>query len=512
MEKLKVHQVQEIVHRLRKKQSERSIARDLGCSRDTVRRYARVAQERGFLEDSAPLPSLEDLEAASAPLFVARCSNVSSVEPYREVVKKLLEGQVEVMAIHRKLSRNHGYTGSYGSVLRFVRSIAPFAPEVVARVETEAGKQAQVDFGTVGKMWDQAKKRLRTAYCFVMTLCWSRHMYVRFVFDQRIPTWLECHRLAFEAFGGVPEEIVIDNLKAAVLQASLTDPVLSLPYSRAARHYGFLVHPCRPRTPEHKGKVESGVHYVKRNFMPSEVPVDVNDANKKVCVWVSEEVGLRIHGTTRERPMARFLETERGALMPVPVAPFDLEEVVRATLHRDCHVQVRYAYYSAPYTLIGSVLDVYIFSHTVQIFDGVTLITTHERAQYKGQRITRPEHYPPEKSLYLTRTRSWCLDKASGIGPRCQEIVSHLFSAGPLDKLRAVQGIIALSDKYAAARVEGACDRALHFGDPSCRRVKAILAAGTDLEPLEKAVQLKLVSFEFARGASEFFAPEEMKC
>jgi len=512
MERIKVQQLEEIVHRLRKGQSERLVARDLGCARETVRRYAGLARDFGYLSESSAMPSLVDLAASQGNRSVVRCSNVSSVEPYRSIVKEMLKNQTEAVAIHARLRKSHGYAGSYSSIRRFIAQLNPPIPDGVVRIEVAPGSQAQVDFGSVGKLWCPVKKLRLTAYCFVMTLSWSRHMYVRFVFDQRIPTWLECHRLAFEAFGGVPEEIVIDNLKAAVLQASLTDPVLSLPYSRAARHYGFLVHPCRPRTPEHKGKVESGVHYVKRNFMPSEVPVDVNDANKKVCVWVSEEVGLRIHGTTRERPMARFLETERGALMPVPVAPFDLEEVVRATLHRDCHVQVRYAYYSAPYTLIGSVLDVYIFSHTVQIFDGVTLITTHERAQYKGQRITRPEHYPPEKSLYLTRTRSWCLDKASGIGPRCQEIVSHLFSAGPLDKLRAVQGIIALSDKYAAARVEGACDRALHFGDPSCRRVKAILAAGTDLEPLEKAVQLKLVSFEFARGASEFFAPEEMKC
>ena len=275
-------------------------------------------------------------------------------------------------------------------------------------MEVQPGQQAQVDFGTVGKLWCPKKKRHLTAYCFVMTLSWSRHMFVRFVFDQRIPTWLECHRLAFDAFGGVPEEIVIDNLKAAVLEARLDDPVLSRPYARAARHYGFLVHPCRPKTPEHKGKVESGVHYVKRNFMASEDLTDINDANRKVAVWVSEEAGLRLHGTTREQPMARFLETERAVLKPLPVDAYDLEEVVRATLHRDCHVQAGYCYYSAPYALIGTVLEVYFFAHTVQIYKGSELVTTHTRATHRGERITRHEHYPPEKSVYLTRTRSWC--------------------------------------------------------------------------------------------------------
>jgi len=512
MEKLKVQQVQEIVHRLRKNQSARAIARDLGCGRETVSRYGHLARESGFLSDSSALPSLTDLESATTPLFTPRRSTVSTVEPYRSLVEALVANGVEGTAIHRRLCRSHGYTGSSGSVLRFLRSLRPSSPDAVVRIETAAGKQAQVDFGTVGKMWDPVTKRDRTAYCFVMTLSWSRHMYVRFVFDQRIPAWLECHRLAFEAFGGVPEEMVVDNLKAAVLRASLDDPILSEPYSRFARHYGFLVHPCRPRTPEHKGKVESSVHYVKRNFVASEEVVDVNDGNKKVAAWVSEEAGLRIHGTTQARPMERFLGIERDALLPLPATPCDLEEVVRATLHRDCHVQAGFAFYSAPFPLIGNVLDVHVHHQIVRIFDGTTLVTTHERATYKGQRITRIEHYPPDKALYMTRTRSWCQERASRVGPRCREVVDQLMGDGPLDRLRAIQGIVGLSDRYPTSRVEAACARALHFGDISCRRIKAILKAGADLAPLEKTVQLKLVAFEYARGAADFFAPEEMTC
>jgi transposase len=513
MEKLKVQKVQEIVHRLRLNQPERAICRDLGCSRQTVRRYGRFAQEHGFLCESSPLPSLAELEAASAPLFVPRRTNVSKVEPFRAIVTEMFDRKVEATAIHRRLTRSHGFTGSYGSVLRFVQSLRPRVPDAVVRIETGVGKQAQVDFGTVGQMWDPATKRHRTAYCFVMTLSWSRHQFVRFVFDQRIPTWLECHRLAFEAFGGVPEEIVIDNLKAAMLKASLDDPILSEPYSRFARHYGFLVHPCRPATPEHKGKVESGVHYVKRNFIASEEIVDIHDGNAKVAAWVTEEAGLRIHGTTYDRPMERFLGTEKAALLPLPATPCDLEEVVRAKVHRDCHVNVRGSFYSAPYKLVGTYLDVYIHHQIVQIFDGTTLIATHERAVHKGQRRTKDEeHYPPDKMLYMTRTRSWCQERASRIGPRCREVVDQLLGNGPLDRLRVIQGIVGLADRFPVNRVEAACARALHFGDISCRRIKAILTAGADLMPLEKTVQLKLVSFEFARTAEDFFAKEEMTC
>jgi transposase len=509
MEKLKLQQVQEIVYRLSKDQSERSVATDLHLARDTVRRYARIARACGYLSEGAPLPSLEELEVTMAPHFAERRSNVSTVAPFKSVVECLLAKKVETQAIHRRLVRSHGYKGSYSSVRRFIKGIRPSVPEAVVRIETKPGEEIQVDFGTVVKMLDPVTKVMRTAYCFVMTFCWSRHMYVRFVFKQNMPTWLECHRQAFEAFGGVPLMAVIDNLKAAVLKATLNNPVLSVPYARFARHYGFLVHACRPATPEHKGKVESGVHYVKRNFIASEEFIDINDANKKVAAWVSEEAGLRMHGTTYERPMERFIATERDALQSLPATPYDLEAVIPAKLHRDCHVQAADGFYSAPYTYIGQVLLVYLFPQVVQIFDGTTLLTTHERAAFKGDRKTRQEHYPPGKSLYMLRTRLWCQERASVIGPRCREIVDYLLADGPLDRLRAVQGIVGMADKWSADRVEAACERSLHFGDPSCQRVRSILKAGTDKEPIETVVQLKLVNFTYARGASEFFTAEE---
>jgi transposase len=512
MERLKVHQVQEIVHRLRSGQSERGIVRDLGCARDTVRRYARVARESGFLAETADLPTLAEIESACAEISVRRHSNVSTIEAFRPVVEALVMSGKEGVAIHRRLCKAYGFTGSYSAVRRFINQLKAPLIEPIVRIETGPGEQAQVDFGTVGKMWDPVTKRLRTAYCFVMTVCWSRHMYVRFVFDQQISTWLECHRLAFEAIGGVVEQIVIDNLKSAVIRASIVDPILGVPYTRFARHYGFLVHPCRPGTPEHKGKVESGVHYVKRNFIASEDLFDIQDANEKVARWVQEEAGIRCHGTTHEQPLVRFNAVEKALLRPLPELPFDLEAVVPAKLHRDCHVQVKGVYYSAPYRLIGKTLDVFLHHNSVQIFDGVLLVTTHERSRRRGTRITRPEHYPADKSLYMTRTRSWCRDRAYRIGPSCLKVVEQLLADGPLDRLRAIQGIVGLADRYSYERVDAACSRAAYYGDISCRRIKAILEAGTDQQPLAKSVQMQLTGYQFTRSASDFFTPEEATC
>jgi len=122
-------------------------------------------------------------------------------------------------------------------------------------------------------MIDPKTGKLRKTWAFVMTLSWSRHQYVEFVFDQTIETWLRCHRNAFEFFGGVPKKVVPDNLKAAIIKACWDEPQAQYSYRECAQHYGFRIAPCRPKTPGHKGKVEQGgVHYVKRNFLGGREP------------------------------------------------------------------------------------------------------------------------------------------------------------------------------------------------------------------------------------------------
>ena len=505
MERLRVQIILDIIYRLRAGQSQRAIVRDLGYARDTVRRYAKWAEQMGYLNPASVLPKLEDLQVElPAPYHK---SNISSVEPYREVVQAFLDQGVEMVTIHNRLRRNHGYTGSYTSVRRFVANLLPKENLAVVRIETPPGQEAQVDFGSAGKMRDRRTGKLRQSYCFVMTLSSSRHQYVEFVFDQKMQTWIGCHRRAFESFAGVPTEVVIDNLKAAVIKASLDDPILSEPYRKMAHYYGILVHPCRVRTPEHKGKVENGVHYVQRNFLAGSEFLDIDEANREVKRWVSEEAGLRTHGTTREQPMKRFLETEQAALLSLPSQPFELVEVRQAKVHQDCHVEVASAYYSAPFKYVGKRLEVYLFERVVQIYNGLELVVTHERASRKGQRVTRLEHYPPEKSIYLSRPRDYCRQRAYAIGPKCGEAVSTLLDSRPLDNLRAVQGIIGLADKHGDKRLEAACARALYYGDGRYRRIKDILKAGLDMQPLQEDLQRSFRFFEFARSASDFFGP-----
>ncbi|HEY3265619.1 MAG TPA: IS21 family transposase [Armatimonadota bacterium] len=507
MERLSVHQIKDILYRLRKGQSERAIACDLRLSRDAVHRYRQLARDNGYLNPAVSLPEEAELqERLGAPKPPPR--QVSSLEGHRELVTQWLEAGKERVAIHQRLVDDHGYTGSYTSVRRFVNTICPREKDATVRIETTPGQEAQVDFGSVGLIRDPKTGKLRTAYAFVMTLSWSRHMYVEFVFDQTIATWIACHRNAFLFFGGCPKEVVVDNLKAAVIQHAIEDPVLCEPYRKMARHYGFLIHPCRPRTPQHKGKVENGVHYVKRNLVASSDFHDIRDANEKAIDWCMHRAGLRRHGTTQEQPLKRFRETEQTLLLPLPEEAFDLRSVHPAKVHRDCHVVFEGSYYSAPYAYVGGSVDLHAYERVVQLYDGVNLLVTHQRAAQKGTRVTRVEHYPKEKALYLARTPTVCRELAKEIGPCCFEVMDHLFSSErQTDNLRAAQSLLRLTERYGHERVEAACRRALFYQRPLYVHVRSILNAGLENDPLpgETPPNPPQRTYRHERAADEFF-------
>jgi len=509
MERLYMDQIIDIARRLRLDQSERQIARDLRCSLKTIRRYRNVCRERGLLDPAHSLPTEADLLKVLGPAPPPP-SVVSSVEPYRDFVEGLVKSGVEMAAIFDRLREKFGYAGSYSSVRRFVRHVRPAEARVFARIETPPGKVAQVDYGYLGMLRSSETGTLRKAYCFVMTLGFSRHMYVEIVFGQTMPAWIGSHIRAFDWFGGVPCEIVIDNLKAAVIVAALEDAVLSKPYRRLGLGYGFLIHPCAPATPRHKGKCENGVHFVQRNFFAGQEFLDEKDANRRLIDWLMGRAGERIHGTTRQAPIFLFNQEEKAALLPLPVEPFDpLLRVAQPTVHPDCSANVDSSYYLIPYRYVGKSLEAHIHPATVSFYDGTTLVAVRERATRPGQRIGDPnECYPEAKAAYLRRTPKVCRAEAALVGPACLQLVEELFArAFPLDHLRAAQGVVRLTEKFGQERLEAACRRALCFNDPSYRRVKSILSAGSENEPLpdQPIAAEPAKQYTYARSTDEFF-------
>ncbi len=506
MERIHMNIYTEIIYRLRAKESERSVSRDLGISRPTVHKYKLKAFLEGYLDCQKELPEREEIAKSLGPIPQPPKAP-STVEGYREVVEKYVQRGLEMTAIFQRLRDDYGYQGSYSSVRRFVHHVQPEEKEAYVRVHSEPGEELQVDFGNIGQIYDPKAGKMRKGYVFVATLGYSRHQYAEIVCDQKISTWLGLHQRALAFFGGVPRRVVLDNLKAAVVKALVLDPILGEAYRKLAQHYHFLISPNRPATPRHKGKVENGVNYVKRNFFAGQEFVDLERANLRLKAWVMETAGVREHGTTHQAPLKLFREVEQIALQALPGEPFDLHAICMAKVHSDCHIVVDGSYYSVPYTLVEQEVEVHVHERVVEIYADHELVRTHRRATQKGQWRTEMGDYPPSKAQYLLKTPQFCLKLALRIGPHTHQVVERSLADRPLDRLRSVQAILALAESVGEKRLEAACRRALYYGDPHYRRIKDILNAALDRDPLpdQALAAPSQQGFIFSRKPKEFF-------
>ncbi len=487
-ERLKTMDLHTLLRRLRAGEKDRSVARALDLDRKTVGKYRRWAAAQELL-GTDPLPDLAALHALAAATLDQAApppQHHSKVEAYRDEIDQLLKQGWRPGLIHQKLCEHPEFTASEAAVWRMtVKLRATQPPEVFGRVETPPGEVGQVDFGEVTPLVDPATGELRRTWAFSLVLGWSRHQYVEFVFDQKLPTWLLCHQHAFDFFGGVPRRLVIDNLKPAILRAYAhdRDAEVQRAYGECAEHYGFLIDPCLPATPRHKGKVErGGVGYVQSSFMPLLPPhTPLLDANQRVCQWLLTKAGLRDHGTTHEAPLARFEKVERAQLLPLPTTPYDPAVWKQVKLHRDGHVVFEKSFYSAPSRLVGQTLWLRAGLREVRLFaSDFTLAATHTRAQTPGQRLTQLDHLPPEKVRGLTATRASCQTDAEAIGPATAQVVAELLASRPVDRLRTALRVLALADTYTPARLEAACTRGLAFGEAGLPALRRILATGLD--------------------------------
>lgn len=476
-----MHHYRQALLRMRQGDSDRDIAAARVMGRPKAAQWRQLATAQGWLDAAQPLP--EDQAIAAVLAGPKRASStVSTLESHRECVAAWLEQGVSGTAIHAALRRQFGWRGSYSSVRRLAADIrSQLPPETTCRLDFEPGDAAQVDFGA-GPMLvhpaDPAGKPRRT-WAFVMTLAHSRHQYVEFVWDQTVATWLGCHRRAFEWFAGVPARVVIDNAKCAITRACAQDPTVQRAYAECAEGYGFKIDPCPPHDPQKKGIVEAGVKYLKGNFLPLRSFRDMADLNAQARAWVMDEAGVRCHGTTRRTPLALFA-LEAPLLQALPSQAPDLGTWHRVSVHRDCHVQFERVLYSAPFALVGKTLWLRATDAVVALYEDYRHVATHPRGRRPGQRISVPEHLPPEAQAFFGRDRTWCVHQATAIGASCQALIEQLLTDHILERLRAAQGVLALLKPYGTARLEAACARALAHGSPYYRTVKTILATGAD--------------------------------
>ena len=383
--------------------------------------------------------------------------------------------------IHQRLRDEHGLAASVASFRRYVSANLP---EEARRSQVtvwnpypaEAGEQAQIDYGMLGRWLDPVTGKLRTVQAFVMVLACSRHMFVRPVLRMDQRAWTECHVEAFAFFGGVPARLVPDNLKTGVDKPGLYDPKINRSYAEMAAHYGCLIDPARALKPRDKPQVERPMPYVRDSLWRGREFASLEQMQAEAARWSLEVAGRRacrpLEGAA---PAAVFEAVEKDALRPLPAGPFVLATWATARIGPDIHAQVEKVLYSVPWRHIGKTADVRITGSMVQFFIGGDLVKSHPR-KIRGKQTDFGD-YPPEKIAFHMRTPAWCRRQAAGIGPSCEYLIGELLAEGALYRLRAAQGVIGLADRHDPSRLEAACAKAVTAGDPSYRTVRGILAA-----------------------------------
>lgn len=351
-----------------------AIARQLELDRKTVRRWLRRTSWAPYQRE----PVGDALLSAHQDWLVERASQV----------------QYSARILYQELVAQRGYVGSYDTVRNAVRPLradAVLASLTQRRFETAPGQQAQVD-------WGQAKVRFDAGtvevHIFVMTLGYSRRAYAEGFENERLPSLLAAHEHAFAHFGGRCSELLYDRMRTVVLGSDDGKPRWNGTFDAFAKHWGFEPRLCRPYRAQTKGKVESGVKYVKRNFLPGRQFRDLDDFNDQLHQWLTEVADVRIHGTTHQKPIERFAEEAPVLVATASQAGF-LDALVRErVVADDWLVAIDSNRYSVPCRLIGKTVQVVRSGGNWQIRYRGELVAEHVILTGRHQVRVCPEHGP----------------------------------------------------------------------------------------------------------------------
>jgi transposase len=461
--------------------SRRRIARELNLDRKTVRRYLAAAAKSPTISTPGSPESAGSKSPISTPgepvgadlvtaALEAEAGRPGFCDPHRARIGAKLEAGLSAQRIYQDLVVEVQFSGSYQSVKRFVRQLRQAQPERVWRIEVQPGEEVQIDFGLGAPVVDAAGRR--RPWVLRVVLSYSRKAYSEAVFHQTTENLIRCLENAFRSFGGVAQIVNLDNLRAAVTKADWCDPELNPKLLSFCRHYGCALLPCRPRTPEHKGKTERGIEYLKGNALRGRTFAGLSSENEFLRHWEKTVADVRIHGTTRKQVAALFAE-EQKALLPLPPDLFPCFQEGQRTVHRDSYVEVDKAFYTVPPEYIGQEVWVRWDGREVRIFNP------------RWDQIKLHAHLPPGKfdkvlglgggEGPLERQVDYWLKRAQELGAPCGSWAQGVLERkGPLG-LRSIMGLIGLSDHHSFKTVNDACASALSRGAWRLRDVKALL-------------------------------------
>ena len=431
----------------------------------------------------AEINPVTDTIAAIAAEAGSRAGRTSDCEPWRDTIQAKFDQGLSAQRIYQDLIGDHTFTGSYYSVRRFVNRLEAKCELPFRRMECGPGEEAQVDFGTGAPIVSDGKRR-RT-HVLRIVLSHSRKAYSEVVYRQTTDDFIRAVENAFWYFGGVPQRLILDNLRAAVSKADWYDPELNPRVRSFAAHYGVAFLPTRPYTPRHKGKVERGIDYVQENALRGRTFAGLAEENRFLLDWEQTVADTRMHGTTRRQVGTHFTTVERSALQALPSERFPCFREERRTVHRDGHIELEKAYYSVPPEYLSRRVWVRWDARMVRIFDEkMKSVAVHVRHE-PGRFSTQSQHIAGPKISGVERGAAWLLGRVRLIGSSSARWAEAVIAGRGVEGVRVLQGLLNLARSHPSDALERACDVASSHGAYQLQTIRALLARSSPgQEPL----------------------------
>lgn len=399
----------------------------------------------------------------------------SKLDPYRAAIARFIDAYpLTAMQVWHKV-KEQGYDGGYSILKDYVRRIRPKRQEAFLTLRFAPGQCAQVDWGSFGSVEVDGARRALSFFVFV--LGYSRWLHVEFTLGQSQEWFLGCHQRAFEALGGVPQEVMVDNCKTAVLShLPGTEPVYNAQYLDFARHYGFRIKACGPGHPQSKGIVENAVAYVKRSFLGGRDITRFEELNPAVKLWLETVANVREHGETKTRPIDR-LQEEHGLLIALNTQPYAAVQTRTVRASRRCRVTIETNRYSVPPKYAGALLTAQLSSGLLRLYADTTLVAEHARRFGRRLEVENPDHVRELEAQKKTGARQRLLlrflELTPAAGPYHRALAERRMNAG-----HHLHRIVELIPTFGAESVGRAIESAHDLGAYSSDYIVNLLEQG----------------------------------
>jgi transposase len=508
-----VTQVREVLRAWLAGAGKRPAARRAGVDVKTAARYIKAAQAAGLVreEDESQLTDelLGQVVAVVRPARPAGHGESWEVLAARgDDITGWVKDDLTLVKMHELLERS-GTAVPYRTLARFAAAECGYSSSsrqavTVPVADGKPGEEVQLDFGYLGMIADGDRRR--KLHALVFTAVVSRHCFIYLTFSQTTAAVIAGCEAAWAFYGGMFTVLIADNLKPVVDKADRLEPRWNREWLEYAQARGLVVDPARVRSPQDKGRVENGVKFAQRSFFAGEQFADLADAQRRAEDWCRIRAGMRVHGTTRQRPAEVFAQVEAPVLLPPPEQPYRVPAWSEAKVQRDFHVRAQNAFYSVPWRLAGQQVTVRADGALVKIYHRGQVIRTHPQ-QPAGGRASDAADFPPGTDVYARRDVDKLAKMAAARGEAIGIYAARILDTPlPWTRMRAVYALIGLARTYGSDPVEQACAAALELDVISVGKIKSIVEKGTGTQAAQAAARARQAGDAAARVTAARFA------